>query len=245
MDASPRRESGVRDPSRALSGRQPKDHAASIVTPVQETFAEAMEFTSEFTPRAFPDLIKHLEPSWVEEALLSTGTATIRRRRMPAEQTVWLVLGMAVMRDMPITTMARQLNIALPASDGGRTVASKRTDTSESSAWAQIRWNGCSCDRPRNGLIEARGPTDGVGWVCTASTGRRCELRTVPRIESTLAARTRGVTRVVATTVKRLPVDADGGRDGAAIPSPRRGDPSDHSASMSACYATSLWEYGA
>lgn len=94
------------------------------MAPVQETFTEALEFTSEFTPRAFPNLIKHLEPGWVEEALLSTGTATIRRRRMPAEQTVWLVLGMAVMRDMPITTVARQLDIALPAADGARTVAS-------------------------------------------------------------------------------------------------------------------------
>jgi len=36
------------------------------VTPVQETFTEAREFTSEFTPRAFPNLIKHLEPTLVE-----------------------------------------------------------------------------------------------------------------------------------------------------------------------------------
>jgi hypothetical protein len=94
------------------------------VTPVQETFTEALEFTSDFTPKAFPNLIKHLEPTWVEEALASTGTVTMRRRRIPAEQTVWLILGMAVMRDQPITAVARQLEIALPASDGSRTVAS-------------------------------------------------------------------------------------------------------------------------
>jgi len=94
------------------------------VAPVQETFTEALEFTSEFTPRSFPNLIKHLEPTWVEEALLSTGTATIRRRRVPAEQTVWLLLGMALMRDLPITEVARQLDIALPDRDGTRTVAS-------------------------------------------------------------------------------------------------------------------------
>jgi hypothetical protein len=94
------------------------------VTPVQETFTEALEFTSEFTPKAFPNLTKHLDPAWVEEALATTGTATIRRRRMPAEQTVWLVLGMAVMRDLPITAVARQLEVALPAADGSRTVAS-------------------------------------------------------------------------------------------------------------------------
>jgi hypothetical protein len=94
------------------------------VTPVQETFIEALEFASESTPRSFPNLVKHLEPTWVEEALLSTGTANIRRRRLPAEQVVWLVLGMALMRDLPITEVARQLDLALPAHDGTRTVAS-------------------------------------------------------------------------------------------------------------------------
>ena len=94
------------------------------MTPVQETFTEALEFASEFTPRSFPNLVKHLEPTWIEEALLSTGTASIRRRRLPAEQAVWLVLGMALMRDLPITEVARQLDLALPAPDGTRTVAS-------------------------------------------------------------------------------------------------------------------------
>jgi hypothetical protein len=94
------------------------------VQPVQETFTEALEFTSEFMPRGFPNLTKHLDAAWVMESLLATGTATIRKRRLPAEQTVWLVLGMAVMRDMPITAVAQQLDIALPAADGSRTVAS-------------------------------------------------------------------------------------------------------------------------
>jgi len=70
------------------------------VTPVQETFTEALEFTSEFIPRAFPNLIRHLDPALIEEALLATGTATIRKRRLPAEQVVWLLLGMAVLRDL-------------------------------------------------------------------------------------------------------------------------------------------------
>lgn len=83
-----------------------------------------MEFTSDFTPTSFPTLTAHLDPRWVEEALLATGTATLRRRRLPAEQTVWLLLGMAVMRDKPIAAVARQLDVALPAADGSRTVAS-------------------------------------------------------------------------------------------------------------------------
>lgn len=92
--------------------------------PVQETLTEALEFTSDFTPSAFPTLLKHLDPDWVEEALLATGTATLRRRRLPAEQTVWLLLGMAIMRDQPIAAVAQQLNVVLPAADGSRTVAS-------------------------------------------------------------------------------------------------------------------------
>jgi hypothetical protein len=94
------------------------------VEPVQETFKEALLFTSDFTPKSFPTLTQHLEPQWIEEALLATGTATLRKRRLPAEQTVWLLLGMAIMRDTPIAAVAKQLDIALPARDGSRTVAS-------------------------------------------------------------------------------------------------------------------------
>ena len=88
------------------------------------TLTEALEFTATFTPEAFPTLVKQLDPVWVEEALLATGTATIRRRRLPAGRTVWLILAMALLRDWPITEVARQLELALPARDGSRTVAS-------------------------------------------------------------------------------------------------------------------------
>src|ERR1041384_2644257 len=94
-----------------------------LVAPIQETFTEALEFTSECTAGAWPNVIKHFNPEWVDEPLAATGTATIRRRRLPADRTVWLVLGMAVMRDLPITAVARHLDVALPAADGSRTVA--------------------------------------------------------------------------------------------------------------------------
>lgn len=94
------------------------------MTPIEETFVEALEYTAQLTPQAFPRLTQHLDAVWVEEALLATGTATLRKRRMPAEQTIWLLLGMALLRDQPITEVARQLEVALPARDGTRTVAS-------------------------------------------------------------------------------------------------------------------------
>jgi len=99
------------------------DHSAPV-NDFEETFTEALEFTSTFTPESFPRLLERFEPTWVDEALLATGTATIRRRRLPADRTVWLMLGMSLLRDLPVTEVARQLEIALPALDGSRTVAS-------------------------------------------------------------------------------------------------------------------------
>lgn len=84
---------------------------------------ESIEVTAAATPEAFPNLVKHLDPLWIEEALANTGTATLRRRRLPMDRVVWLVLGMAVLRDMPIAEVARQLELALPSQDGSVTVA--------------------------------------------------------------------------------------------------------------------------
>ena len=103
------------------------------MTPVQETFTEALEFTSAFT------LASH--------------------RRLPAERTVWLMLGMALMRDLPITEVARQLEVALPGADGSKTVASsaltqaRRRLGADPMEWLFLRtseeWAGASADRDR------------------------------------------------------------------------------------------------
>jgi hypothetical protein len=92
--------------SNDLVSLDPEDHAASILNDFDENLTEALEFTAAFTPAAFPNLIKHFDPTWIEEGLETTGTATIRRRRLPADRTVWLVLGMALLRDLPITEVA-------------------------------------------------------------------------------------------------------------------------------------------
>lgn len=48
---------------------------------------------------------------WVESALRLSESATIRRRRLPSDQVLWLVLGMALFRDEPVHEVARRLNI--------------------------------------------------------------------------------------------------------------------------------------
>ncbi len=63
-----------------------------------------------------------IDPTWVLEALAATGTATLRRRRFPAEQVVWLVLGMALFRDASIVEVVKYLTLVLPGS-GPRPIA--------------------------------------------------------------------------------------------------------------------------
>ena len=69
----------------------------------------------DFVPAEFGRFQRHIDPVWIGEALVATGTATIRRRRLPAEQVVWIVLGMALMRNESIERVIETLNLALPS----------------------------------------------------------------------------------------------------------------------------------
>ncbi|MFM2417326.1 MAG: hypothetical protein RL385_2049 [Pseudomonadota bacterium] len=61
---------------------------------------------------AFARLRASLDLCWIDEALEATGTATLRRRQLPAEQVVGLVLGMALYRDRPIDELVERLDQA-------------------------------------------------------------------------------------------------------------------------------------
>lgn len=69
-------------------------------------------------PANLDGLKAHLNPDWIEEALCYTGTASIRRRRLPAEQVVWLVIGMALYRREPIENIVERLDLAVPDKHG-------------------------------------------------------------------------------------------------------------------------------
>lgn len=81
-----------------------------------------------------------LDPDWIDAALAATGTATIRRRRLPAEQVVWLVLGMGIYRNVPIAEIVAQLDLALPGRRGPRTARSSVTQARERLGEEPIRW---------------------------------------------------------------------------------------------------------
>jgi Insertion element 4 transposase N-terminal/Transposase DDE domain len=84
-------------------------------------FNEAFHATAAFaSPPDINGFRRHIDPAWIEEALEATGTATVRRRRLPSEQVIWVVLGMGLFRDRPLEDIVSKLDLALP---GAGTIA--------------------------------------------------------------------------------------------------------------------------
>ena len=109
-------------------------------------------------PETLDNFRSHIDPAWIEDALIGTGKASLRRRRLPAEQVIWLVLGMALFRDRCIVEVAESLNIALPGRRGptvsGSAVAQARARLGvEPMEWlfetCAVHWAHKSADRHR------------------------------------------------------------------------------------------------
>lgn len=100
-----------------------------------------------------------IDPTWVLEALSATGTATLRRRRFPAEQVIWLVLGMALFRDLPITDVVKELALVLPGSGTGRIAASAVMQARARLGPSPLRWLFEKCAE-----VWARRSADRLRW---------------------------------------------------------------------------------
>lgn len=71
-------------------------------------------------PASFEQFSAALDPQWIGDALAATGTASVRRRKLPAEQVVWLVIGMGLFRDRSIAQVVHHLDLVMPARNGAR-----------------------------------------------------------------------------------------------------------------------------
>ena len=65
-----------------------------------------------------------LNATLVTQALEVTGTASVRRRKLPAERAIWLMLGMALLRDRSIQAVCDHLHLVLPDHTGKMTISS-------------------------------------------------------------------------------------------------------------------------
>lgn len=78
---------------------------------------------SMLTPERLQRMSQAMPEEWILQALQSTGIKTIRRRRIPAEKVIWLVIGMAIIRGYPILEVAKSLELLLPSKTGEKAVA--------------------------------------------------------------------------------------------------------------------------
>lgn len=118
-----------------------EDHPAAIVDDGTTRFDEALGATAELIPTNLAAFRASIDPAWIEEALLATGTATVRRRRLPAEEVIWLVLGMGLMRNTPIAELVRRLDLALPDAEGNQTVVSSAVSQARARLGAEpLEW---------------------------------------------------------------------------------------------------------
>lgn len=67
-----------------------------------------------FSDAQFSSLSRHLPHDWIEAALQATGSASIRRRKLPAEQVVWLVIGLALYRGQSMSEVIDSLDLVVP-----------------------------------------------------------------------------------------------------------------------------------
>jgi len=85
-------------------------------------------------------LAKHLPTAWIEKALEVTGSASIRRRRLPAEQVVWLVIALALYRHQSMPEVLATLDLALPSATDQAVSKSAVTQARQRLGAAPLEW---------------------------------------------------------------------------------------------------------
>ena len=75
------------------------------------TLSENLDCTLQHSLPSLSHFSEFIDLNWIEESLRQTGKASIRRRKLPAEHVVWLVIGLALFRDQPIGYVVEQLKL--------------------------------------------------------------------------------------------------------------------------------------
>lgn len=102
---------------------------------------KAFAATAHASPQEFGNFRRHLEPQWLEEALAKRkGTATVRKRRLPVLQVIWLVLGMALLRNRSIADVVSKLDLALPGPRGPTVAPSAVTNGRQRLGEEPMEW---------------------------------------------------------------------------------------------------------
>jgi hypothetical protein len=85
-----------------------------LMSLLQDTLNETM---AALPADGMSELATLIDPAWIEQALSATGKASIRRRKLPAEHAVWLVIGLALFRHMPLWQVVQEMALTLDGQD--------------------------------------------------------------------------------------------------------------------------------
>lgn len=80
-------------------------------------------------PASFDGLKSQLPLDWIRSCLAEHGVASVRRRKLPVEQVIWLLIGMALYRDRSIPELVDRLDLVLPGRDGTKRAVAKSAIT--------------------------------------------------------------------------------------------------------------------
>jgi hypothetical protein len=146
-----------------------------------------LDYAAGLAPHEFERFSSLIDPVWIEEALRQTGTVSLRRRRLPAERMIWLVIGLALFRDEPIWHIVQQLDLAdgpTPSTPVPSAAVAGRERLGEAPlAWLFDRLASCwgSGPVPEDGLFHGlrNYAVDGVVWSLP-DTEANCEQFTRP-----------------------------------------------------------------
>ena len=151
-----------------------------------------LDYAAELAPHEFERFASLIDPAWIDEALRHTGTVSLRRRRLPAERMVWLVIELALFRNEPIWHIVQQLDLADGPTPGtpvpSAAVAGRERLGEAPMAWLFERISSCWIEQvmPESALFH--GPrtfaVDGVIWslptlrrIARSSGKRRTPIR--------------------------------------------------------------------
>lgn len=82
-------------------------------------FAQELELVHESVEESgsYDSVMEAIDSEWIEQSLLASNKASIRNRRLPAQQAVWLVLWMGLIRNQSIKEVCSSMDIALQSGD--------------------------------------------------------------------------------------------------------------------------------
>lgn len=131
-----------------------------------------LDAVGDLSPDAFDRFSQLIPAVWIEQALQATGTASLRRRRLPAERLIWRVIGLALFRNEPIWHIVRQLGLALDAEEvvpvPSATVQGRQRlgEAPLSHLFDQLSRAWCNTPLPASGLFQGLRvlAVDGVVW---------------------------------------------------------------------------------